>query len=291
MTEISAGAPLPKNSHRKKGAENISQMISDGIRDDTYPQNSIPDISNDLLLQRNQISSSVPMLTLAQLFDKATVAEYSAICANQEEILCWCYYGKEFIIHNGKIGEKKAKGIVYDKMLEQLSINPNIEFTDVQDKSIDYSSDDLPETKVSIPTKSQHEHTSLCQTSNSSSSKAKVSISTESQISDSSDSARASMTVPKKLPELLIKNESNIDALIILLRQKFKMSEERLEQWRANIAFELRDNKNYWKKERESMSEANFLEHKQNFEAKMGVPTTPHKKELKNRSLALIEYA
>ncbi|CAG8805797.1 3205_t:CDS:2, partial [Gigaspora rosea] len=45
----------------------------DGIQDD---QNSIPDISNDLLLQ---ISSSVPMLALAQLFDKATVAEYSAI--------------------------------------------------------------------------------------------------------------------------------------------------------------------------------------------------------------------
>ncbi|CAG8762461.1 44060_t:CDS:2 [Gigaspora margarita] len=130
-----------------------------------------------------------------------------------------------------------------------------------KDKSINNSSDDLPETKVSIPTKSQ--------IFNSSSSKVKVSISTESQISDSSDSAQASMAVPKKLPELLIKNESDIDALIILLRQKFKMSEERLEQWRANIAFELRDNKNYWKKERESMSEANFLEHKQNFEAKM----------------------
>ncbi|CAG8521728.1 16476_t:CDS:2, partial [Gigaspora rosea] len=73
--EISAMASQPKNWHRKKGAENISQMISD-----------------------------IPMLTLAQLFDKATVAEYSAICANQEEILYW------------------SKGIVYDKMLEHLFI-------------------------------------------------------------------------------------------------------------------------------------------------------------------------
>ncbi|CAG8662475.1 4724_t:CDS:1, partial [Paraglomus occultum] len=45
------------------------------------------------------------------------------------------------------------------------------------------------------------------------------------------------------------------------------------------------------KKERESMSEADFLEYKRNFEAKMNVPTTPHKKELKNKSLAIIEYA
>jgi len=39
------------------------------------------------------------------------------------------------------------------------------------------------------------------------------------------------------------------------------------------------------------MSEADFLEHKRNFETKMGVPTTPHKKELKNKILAIIEYA
>ncbi|CAG8854419.1 16430_t:CDS:2, partial [Gigaspora margarita] len=45
------------------------------------------------------------------------------------------------------------------------------------------------------------------------------------------------------------------------------------------------------KKERESMGEADFLEYKRNFETKMGVPTTPHKKELKKKSLALIEYA
>ncbi|CAJ0834709.1 2933_t:CDS:2 [Entrophospora sp. SA101] len=45
------------------------------------------------------------------------------------------------------------------------------------------------------------------------------------------------------------------------------------------------------KKERESMNEAEFLEHKRNFETKLGIPTTPHKKELKTYSLAFIEYA
>ncbi|CAG8718658.1 895_t:CDS:2, partial [Gigaspora rosea] len=69
--------------------------------------------------------------------------------------------------------------------------------------------------------------------------------------------------------EFLIRNESDIDVLILLLQQKFQMSKEKLEQCMDEIA---------------------FLEYKRNFEAKMKVPTTPHKKELKNKSLAIIEY-
>ena len=38
------------------------------------------------------------------------------------------------------------------------------------------------------------------------------------------------------------------------------------------------------------MGEITFLEYKRNFEAKMKIPTTLHKKELKNKSLAIIEY-
>ncbi len=53
----------------------------------------------------------------------------------------------------------------------------------------------------------------------------------------------------------------------------------------------MRDNNNYWKKERESMNETDFLNYKQKFKAKMKVLTTSYKKELKTRSLALIEYA
>jgi hypothetical protein len=128
VTKISAGAPLPKNSHRKKGAENISQMISDGIQNDSQSQTCILDSSNNILLQQSQISSTIPLLTLAQLFNKATDAEYDAIHVNQEKILYWYYYGKKFItqvnetMKNSKIGEKKVKGIIYDKMLKDLSI-------------------------------------------------------------------------------------------------------------------------------------------------------------------------
>ncbi|CAG8602106.1 11128_t:CDS:2 [Cetraspora pellucida] len=123
-------------SHKKKGTENIAQVIVDGIQDNNNlldeskirhslealplqsfaSSNHVTEISMTALRQN---SSTVLLLDLAQLFDKATDAEYSAIKANQEETLCWINYGNEFIIQyndiikksNGKIGEKKAKKI------------------------------------------------------------------------------------------------------------------------------------------------------------------------------------
>ncbi|CAG8515952.1 12690_t:CDS:2 [Acaulospora colombiana] len=84
-------------SHKKKGTENIAQVIVDGIQDSVISDES----------ETQSFASS-----------------------NHEETLCWVNYGKEFIIQyndliknsNGKIGEKKAKGIIYDKILEHLNI-------------------------------------------------------------------------------------------------------------------------------------------------------------------------
>ena len=66
---------------------------------------------------------------LAQLCDKAIIdAEDRANRANQEEILRWCLYWKDFraqldaIIRKDKFGEKKARSIPYDSIVEQLSI-------------------------------------------------------------------------------------------------------------------------------------------------------------------------
>ncbi|CAG8810897.1 15383_t:CDS:2, partial [Gigaspora rosea] len=44
----------------------------------------------------------------------------------------------------------------------------------------------------------------------------------------------------------------------------------------------------YKKCERESMDEIAFLEYKRKFEAKLGISTTPHKKELKRQFVVLI---
>src|SRR5437879_13356191 len=62
---------------------------------------------------------------------------------------------------------------------------------------------------------------------------------TEKKISES----LATLCLPSAISlssELLIKNESDIDTLILLLQQKFQMSQEKLDQWRFKIAFEMR---------------------------------------------------
>ncbi|RHZ81995.1 hypothetical protein Glove_115g91 [Diversispora epigaea] len=113
-------------SHKKNGTENIAQVIADGIQNNII-SDSVTEIS---ATAHRQNSDTISLLDLAQLFDKATNAKYYAIKANQDETLCWNNYGSEFVVQyndlvknsNGKIGEKKAKGIIYDKILEHLII-------------------------------------------------------------------------------------------------------------------------------------------------------------------------
>ncbi|CAG8501489.1 4703_t:CDS:2 [Cetraspora pellucida] len=90
-----------QNSHRKKDAENIIQLIADGIKDDVQSNDKTTPcdvISIESFCQNSSIDS---LLSLAQLFNKADDVKYD---------------GKD------KIDEKKAKGIIYDKMLEHLFI-------------------------------------------------------------------------------------------------------------------------------------------------------------------------
>ncbi|CAG8636127.1 9750_t:CDS:2, partial [Racocetra fulgida] len=94
--------------HKKKGTENITQVIADGIQDalvhgSTDNIDNIISDSNHVIeisaTSLRQNSSTVLLLDLAQLFDKATDAEHYTMKANQEETLCWINYGNEFIIH------------------------------------------------------------------------------------------------------------------------------------------------------------------------------------------------
>ncbi|GES92571.1 hypothetical protein GLOIN_2v1030212 [Rhizophagus clarus] len=131
---------LGQNSHKKKGTEKIVQVITDGMMAEPSIQDNIKhqesNSSNSKALHMTEISAtarrpncSSSLLDLAKLFDKATDAEYRTKKANEEEILCWVNFGKEFMVHfselvknsNGKIREKKAKGIIYDEMLEHLA--------------------------------------------------------------------------------------------------------------------------------------------------------------------------
>ncbi|CAG8511998.1 15315_t:CDS:10, partial [Racocetra persica] len=117
---------FPGQIAQEKETENITQVIADAIQD-TLVYGSADNIDN-ILSDSNHVieisatslrqnSSTVLLLDLAQLFDKATDAEHYTMKANQEETLCWITYGKEFVIQyndlmknsNRKIGKKKAK--------------------------------------------------------------------------------------------------------------------------------------------------------------------------------------
>ncbi|GBB93143.1 hypothetical protein RclHR1_21190001 [Rhizophagus clarus] len=114
-----------QNSHKKKGTKKIVQVITDSMMAELSIQNNMTEISTMACCPK--CSSS--LLDLAHLFDKTLDVEYHTKKSNEEEILCWVNFRKEFIYQyneivknsNGKIGEKKAKGIIYDKMLEHLT--------------------------------------------------------------------------------------------------------------------------------------------------------------------------
>ncbi|CAJ0768644.1 15075_t:CDS:2, partial [Entrophospora sp. SA101] len=146
-------------SHKKKGTENIAQVIADGIQDE-LAHSSTDNIHSDLnhvteisVMGHRQNSDTISLLDLAQLFDKATNAEYYAMKANQEETLCWINYGNEFIIQyndlmknsNSKIGEKKAKEEESNHMTEISTTSCH------QNHETEILPENLPEAKVSIP--------------------------------------------------------------------------------------------------------------------------------------------
>nr|CAG8666076.1 9314_t:CDS:2 [Entrophospora candida] len=102
-------------SHKKKGTENIAQAIADGIQD-ALAHSSTDNIHSDLnhvteisVMGHCQNSDTISLLDLAQLFDKATNAEYYAMKANQEETLCWINYGNEFIIQYNDLMKNKEE--------------------------------------------------------------------------------------------------------------------------------------------------------------------------------------
>ncbi|CAG8710936.1 3160_t:CDS:2 [Racocetra fulgida] len=120
-----------------KGVNKLKQELFApelSTQDSSIEQNYVTEISETLcpgkLTSGNESSIDEASHYLAQLCDKAFDAEDKANRANQEEILCWCLYAKDFIIRlngiiensGGKFGEKKARGLLYDSITKQLNL-------------------------------------------------------------------------------------------------------------------------------------------------------------------------
>ncbi|CAG8743319.1 15559_t:CDS:2, partial [Dentiscutata erythropus] len=119
-------------SHKKKGMNELKHELfnlsSESDTSSSINHNNVIEVFTCKKVTHDGID--VASQHLAQLCDKAIDAEDRANRANQEEILCWCLYWKNFrdqldeVIrsNSGKFGEKKVRGILYDSITEQLSL-------------------------------------------------------------------------------------------------------------------------------------------------------------------------
>src|SRR6266542_3240868 len=131
-------------SHKKREAENIVQDVFDFTAISAPEKNHMTEISmteNSLPVTENtneknsivilSVAKSKLLLNLACLYQKACDVKKQRIRVNQDEILCWYHYVIEFdnqvknVMKTNRIGEKKAKGQIYDFIIAQLGTKRN----------------------------------------------------------------------------------------------------------------------------------------------------------------------
>ena len=120
-------------SHKKKGMDELKHELFNPPSESNSPSsinhNNVTEVSETAPPGKVTYDSiDEASQHLAQLCDKAIDAEDRANRANQEEILCWCLYWKDFrvqldeIISKDKFGEKKARSLLYDSITKQLNL-------------------------------------------------------------------------------------------------------------------------------------------------------------------------
>ncbi|CAB5365870.1 unnamed protein product [Rhizophagus irregularis] len=114
-------------SHKKRQAENIVQDVFDFTATSVPEKNHMTEISMTARHEKSDMDNPPNILqNLACLIQKAWDEKDEAILANQKELLCWCSYIIEFnkkiteFMTEYKIGEKKAKGMIYDNLIKLL---------------------------------------------------------------------------------------------------------------------------------------------------------------------------
>ncbi|PKY59408.1 hypothetical protein RhiirA4_482130 [Rhizophagus irregularis] len=114
-------------SHKKREAENIVQDVFDFTATSAPEKNHMTEISMTAHHEKSDMDNPPNILqNLACLIQEAWDAKDEAILANQKELLCWCSYIVEFnkktteFMTEYKIGEKKAKGMIYDNLIKLL---------------------------------------------------------------------------------------------------------------------------------------------------------------------------
>ncbi|CAJ0848102.1 7918_t:CDS:1, partial [Entrophospora sp. SA101] len=139
ISQDETGKIRKKTGVEHKKGEGLDKLkhelfVSETSQEPSIEQNLVNEISETLCpgkITFDNISSiDEASQHLAQLCNKAFDAEDKANRANQEEILCWYLYAKDFRIQlngiietsEGKFGEKKARSLLYDSITKQLNL-------------------------------------------------------------------------------------------------------------------------------------------------------------------------
>ncbi|RGB29241.1 hypothetical protein C1646_766820 [Rhizophagus diaphanus] len=126
-TDNFLGEDKKSQSHKKKEVENIVQDVFDFMATSAPEKNYMTEIFLTAHHEKSYMNNP-PNISqnLACLIQEAWDAKDEAIRANQKELLCWCSYIIEFnkktieFTIEYKVGEKKAKGMIYDNLTKLI---------------------------------------------------------------------------------------------------------------------------------------------------------------------------
>ncbi|RIA82562.1 hypothetical protein C1645_743700 [Glomus cerebriforme] len=115
ISDTASGISSSEKLGSTKNGQGLIQEITRNF-DESTTSSSIQENDSTCALSLNppEISLISGKENIIWLYQKASNAEGLAMKANQEEILSW------YNMANGKVGEKKAKGQVYDFIIQQL---------------------------------------------------------------------------------------------------------------------------------------------------------------------------
>ncbi|GBC49026.2 kinase-like domain-containing protein [Rhizophagus irregularis DAOM 181602=DAOM 197198] len=113
---------------QRKNEQGLIQEINSSMKEkhilSAVTEISANQVRPNSLAEKNEERAVHP--DIISLYETACGAEKKAIEANREETLRWCFYAREFkrmykdFMVSNKVGEKKAKGQVYDFIIKQL---------------------------------------------------------------------------------------------------------------------------------------------------------------------------
>ncbi|RIA83909.1 hypothetical protein C1645_833087 [Glomus cerebriforme] len=127
-SEEKIGSEQDSKCKKEKSVNKLKQELLASelsLQESSIEQNHVTEISETLCPRKvtsDRSSIDEASQHLAQLCNKAFDAEDKANRANQEEILCWCLYAKDFIIQLNGIIKSSGEVIDYEISLEKLPL-------------------------------------------------------------------------------------------------------------------------------------------------------------------------